>query len=116
MAVADNPPGVGCVAAAPTSIRLTARRVCDACKQRQKENSVNQHRTGTTLRDPSIEFHPLRASVSSTSRTMCGLKLAQPCSSISTLRKCLSFHLPCGATIPRSSRIARNWLIRPSAH
>ena len=52
------------------------------------------------------------ARASSTSRTMRGPKLAPPCSSISTARNCSSFRLPCGATNPLSSRMARSWLIR----
>src|SRR5580704_15385218 len=36
------------------------------------------------------------ARASSMSRIVRGLKLAPPCSSISTFRNCLSFHLPCG--------------------
>ena len=48
------------------------------------------------------------ARASSTSRIMRGLKLAPPCLSISTFRNSLSFHLPCGATNPLSSRMARS--------
>ena len=46
-------------------------------------------------------------------RSSAELNPAPPCSSISTARNCSSFRLPCGAAIPRSSRMARrSWLIR----
>src|SRR6202035_742411 len=54
----------------------------------------------------SISAHCVRASATST--IIRELNPAPPCSSISTARNCSSFRLPCGATIPRSSRMARN--------
>ena len=61
---------------------------------------------GVESRDLSIEFRQLRASVAD-EQIIRRLNRAPPCSSISTPRNCSSFRLPCGATIPRSSRMAR---------
>ena len=49
--------------------------------------------------------------MSSTSLSNRGPTPAPCCSSISMTSSCSSLRRPCGTTIPRSNRIARNWLI-----
>ena len=73
--------------------------------ERLRSPSPSRRTPHRRLRSVDRSAHCARASA--TSRTIAA-QSRSACSSISMARNCSSFRLPCGATNPRSSRIARN--------
>ena len=91
---------------------LTLQALCDRLlAERGVKADTSMNELGVESRDPPVEFGPLRASVGDQK----GHPWAQPFTALfvhQDAQKLLELPFACGATIPLSSRMARNWLIR----